>query len=301
MAQNDRDKRTPFERLVRLGWEALDTARREPLTLDKITQNARDAFETARKGLVEETSLKAFQFDLPTDNAATANIELELSVGEANLFALERSDTRLMAADLRYLGSLSFGVSGDVQRHAFLRQSTPITVGWVNPVNWTTRPNWEVGLSQRVPLDLRVQGGVGDADLNLSQLPLQSLRVDGNIGPINITLPPSNAPYPVNIRGGAGPIALNIPQGANANVSVRGGVGGLVVNIDSGAAAQLNIAGGVGKTVMTPGFNRMEATAPVLPNTGTWETSNFHSSNRRTVINLADGMVGNVSVRVLEA
>ncbi len=300
MNSNDNDHRTPLERLIRIGWDALDNVRRDPLTLEKVTQNARDALETARKGLLDETSLKHFAFEAPLDNAATASVDLALSVGEAYIYALDRTDTRLLATDLRYLGALSFGVTGDVQRQAYLRQATPLTVGWANPVNWTNRPSWDVGLSQRIPLELRVQAGVGDADLNLSQLHLQSLRVEGNIGRVNLTLAPAASPYTANIRGGAGPIALNIPGGANARVNLRGGVGGIVVNIAKDGAAQINVAGGVGQTTMEPGFYKMEATAPVLPNTGIWETANYHTTDQRVLVNVADGMVGNIVVRVLQ-
>lgn len=301
MSQNDRDNRTPIERLIRIGWDALDAARREPLTLDKVTQNARDIIETARKGIFDETALKNFHFVAPIDNAAAADVELELSVGESYVYALAAGDNRLLAADLNYLGSLAFGVTGDAQRHAFLRQSTPLTVGWANPVNWTNRPTWHIGLTRALPLDLRVQGGVGDADVNLTGLRLQAVRVEGNIGRMNVTLAAGRSPYSVNIRGGAGPLALNIPDGANADVNVRGGVGGLLLNIAAHAAVQVNVDGGVGRTEMRPGFRRMEATAPGLPNTGLWETVGYHDQARRVRVNVAEGMVGNLSVRVLAA
>ncbi len=299
MSQNDRDNRTPIERLIRIGWDALDAARREPLTLDKVTQNARDMLETARKGIFDETALKNFNLIAPIDNAAAADIELELSVGESYVYALDPGDTRLIAADLNYLGALSFGVSGDAQRHAFLRQSTPLTVGWANPVNWTNRPTWDVGLTRTIPMDLRVQGGVGDADVNLTGLLLQAVRVEGNIGRMNITLATARSAYNVNVRGAAGPIALNIPNGANADVNVRGGVGGLLFNMAADAAVQINVNGGVGRTEMKPGFRRMEASAPGLPNTGVWETANYHEAARRVRVNVAEGMVGNLSVSVL--
>jgi hypothetical protein len=296
---DNKDNRTPLERLMRLGWEALDAARREPPTLDRLTQNARDAIETARKGIFDETSLKTFDFNAPLDNATTANVELEMSVGESRVYALEPDNPMLIAAHLKYLGALAFGVHGDVQRQAYLRQATQLTVGWVNPIHWATRPGWDVGLSSGVPLDLRVQAGVGDAELNLVGLQLQSLRVDGNIGAVAITLPSVGHSYPATIRGAAGAVALNVPDGAAGTVNVRGGVGGLAVTIGANAAVRVNVSGGLGRVVMEPGFNRLEAAVPVLPNTGVWETASYASATRRVEIDVADGLVGNISVRVL--
>lgn len=300
MTNNKKDDRTPMERLIRLGWDALDTARKtDPPSLDKIAQNARDALETARKGIFDETQLKMFRFAVPIDNAVTADIDLDLSVGYASVSQLSDRTNTLMDADLKYLGSLSFGVSGDVQRHAYLRQSTPLTMGWVNPIHWTTRPRWDVGLTPLIPLDLRVQGGVGDANLNLTGLQVQSLRVDGNIGPINLTLPADSATYAANLRGAAGPIAVNIPAGTASTINMRGGFGGIAVNIAPEAAVQINVEGGTGHLIMKPGFMRTEAAAPGLPNTGVWQTPDFDLARRRTIIHLSDGMVGSLTVRVL--
>lgn len=297
---NQSDNRTPIERLMRLGWDALDAARRnEPLSLEQMTQSARNAVENVRRGILDEKSLKTFQFTAPVDNAVTASVELELSVGESHIYPLDAPDNTLLDADLTYLGSLSFGVSGDAERMVYLRQSTPITIGWANPVHWTTRPRWKVGLSPRLPLDVRVQGGVGDADVNLSRLQLQSLRVEGNIGGMNITLPAGGAPFPTEIRGGAGAIALNVPQGAASTVNVRGGVGGFALAIEQGAAVQLKVQGGVGKTILTPGFSRSEASAPGLPTTGVWQTPDFDMAARQVTIQITDVVFGNISVRVM--
>ena len=301
MSNANRDNRTPLERLVRLGWDALDAARRDDRSpLEQVTQNARNAVESVRRGILDEPTLKQAQVSLPLDNANSASVELAFSVGESSVSALDAASAgTLMSADLMYLGSLSFGVSGDAQRMAYLRQSTAITIGWANPVHWTTRPRWQVALTPRVPLDLQVQGGVGDADVNLAGLQLQSLRVDGNIGRMNITLPAAGKSFITTIRGGAGGIALNVPAGAASTVQVRGGVGGFALNIAPGAAVRMRVQGGVGQTLLTPGFQRTEATAPGLPTTGIWQTPDFDLATQQVTVEVTDAVLGNLSARVL--
>lgn len=290
-----------MERLIRMGWDALDAARRnEPLSIEQMTQNTRNAIENVRRGIIDEKQLKTFNFAAPIDNAVAANVELELSVGESSVHHVQNVENMLIDADLTYLGSLSFGVSGDVERMVYLRQSTPLTIGWANPVHWTTRPRWDIALTEKLPLDLRVQGGVGDADLNLTQLQLQSLRIEGNIGRINVTLPAGGTHFSTEIRGAAGAIALNIPQGAASTVNVRGGVGGFALNIEAGAAVQMIVQGGVGKTLLTPGFYRSEAAAPGLPNTGVWQTSDFDLASRQVIVKVSDTVLGNISARVMQ-
>lgn len=301
MSSNPNDNRTPLERLMRLGWDALDAARRaEPMTLDKMAQNARDALETARKGIMDETALKSFTFQAPLDNATAASVELELSVGETAIAATATADSHLLIdADLRYLGALAFGVSGDTQRQVFLRQATPITVGWVNPIHWATRPRWDVALAPGIPLDLRVRGGVGDVDLNLTRLSLASLRVEGNIGPVNVTLPTRGDAFPVTLTSGAGPIAVNVPKGANAMVSLRGALGSFTVNIAPGAEVLVQRAGGVGQAELVPGFDRVEAAVPGLPTTARWATPGYDTAARRVLVSVSEATVGNIGVRVM--
>ena len=295
-----KDNRSPLERLVRLGWDALDATRRNDRSaLEQMTQNARSAMETVRRGILEEQTLKQFQFRLPLDNAVAANVELELSVGESTVQAIEGTPNTLLDADLAYLGSISFGVSGDVERSAFLRQSTPLTVGWANPVHWTTRPRWQIGLAGGLPTDLRVQAGVGDANLNLAGLQLRSLRVEGNIGRTNITLPAQAGTLQTTLRGGAGGIALNVPRGVDGTVRVQGGVGGFALNLEAGAAVRMQVQGGIGKTLLTPGFRRTEAIAPGLPTTGTWQTPDFDLAQHQLTVEVADTVLGNLSVRVM--
>ncbi|MEL7234376.1 MAG: hypothetical protein AAGK74_07760, partial [Chloroflexota bacterium] len=171
--------------------------------------------------------------------------------------------------------------------------------GWANPVHWTTRPHWDVGLAPSLPLDLRVQGGVGDVELNLTGMHLRSLRLEGNIGRMNVTLPSAGPAFETDVRGGAGPIALNIPERAATTVRVTGGVGGIALVIARGAAAQMTVAGGVGKTLLTPGFNRTEVSTPGLPNTGVWQTPDFDMHARQVRVQVADTVLGNLSAQVM--
>ena len=296
------DNRTPFERLVRLGWEALDAVRHaEPPSLEKVTQSTRSAFENVRRGLMDETQLKTFHFTAPIDNGTSANVELDLSVGEAGIYTLQDAPNTLLDAHLRYLGSVSFGVSGDLTRMVYLRQSAPLTLEWANPVHWATHPRWDIGLTPQIPLDLRVQGGVGDANVNLAGLQLQSLRVESNIGRMNVTLPAAEASFVADVRAGAGAVGLNIPVRATGTVNVRGGVGGFAVTIAAGAAVQISVAGGVGRTVMTPGFQRTEASAPGLSNTGIWQTPDFDLAERQVRIKFGDAVFGSLTAQVLDA
>ncbi|MFZ4814329.1 MAG: hypothetical protein ACOYL5_07330 [Phototrophicaceae bacterium] len=296
------DNPNPLDRLVRIGWDALDAARRgEPMTIDRLRRNAQDALENARRSIFEEEALKEFHLQFPLDHAVSADVDLELSVGESHIHALSAEDRGQLLADahLRYLGVLAFGVSGDIQRVMHIRQATPLTMGWANPVHWTTRPRWDVGLARRIPLSVRIQGGVGDANVNLDGLQVQSLRVEANIGGMNITLPADSPSFAGTLRGGAGVLALNVPQEASAAFAVRGGLGGIMVNIAAGAAVQVNVAGGTGQVEMMPGFSKIEAAAPGLPNTAVWQTPEFLGSARRVVINLSEGLFGNLAVRVL--
>ncbi|MGV2437563.1 MAG UNVERIFIED_CONTAM: hypothetical protein LVT10_23855 [Anaerolineae bacterium] len=74
-------------------------------------------------------------------------------MGTAQISALPPQSSQLMAAQLNYLGSLDFSVMGDAQAKSPVTPYHPLTLGWANPKHWATRPHWQIGLTQGIPLE----------------------------------------------------------------------------------------------------------------------------------------------------
>lgn len=86
-----------------------------------------------------------------------------------------------------------------------------------------TRLLWDLGLNPDVPLDLDVDLGVGETDLDLSGLELESLSLDFGVGDASVILP-AVGEYQATIDGGIGQIEVILPQGLEARVRVDNGI-----------------------------------------------------------------------------
>ncbi len=87
----------------------------------------------------------------------------------------------------------------------------------------------DLGLSSRVPLQLKIDGGVGNATLDLSELNAPTIDIDGGIGNTLLIAPKIGA-MKIKVSGGVGNLQITIPPGVAARIRVNTGIGG--TNID---------------------------------------------------------------------
>ncbi len=116
----------------------------------------------------------------------------------------------------------------------------------------------DLKITESVPVDLKVDTGVGSLNMDLSGIDLTSLKVDGGAGEVVIVLPDEGS-FEVDINAGVGRVELTVPGSQEARVELDGGLtsvnlserfqkvdddkwetrdysesSGLVINIDSG-------------------------------------------------------------------
>lgn len=192
------------------------------------------------------------------EGARRAEVTLDTGVTELHVTGA--------SADLLASGTLAanrgeeirqaFDVRGDTARltlEARSRSVIPLDVG--------RGARWELQLTDRVPLTLRVDAGVGRTDLDLRGVRLESLDVNAGVGDVTVTLPATGA-YDVEIDGGVGEVVVRLPRALEARVSIDEGVG--EVSVPAGftragdthtsagyatatARADIDIDGGVGR------------------------------------------------------
>jgi hypothetical protein len=169
------------------------------------------------------------------EGARRAEVTLDTGVTDLRVAAT--------ASDLLASGSLttgrgeqirqSFDVRGDTARLTLAarnRSAFPISVG--------RGGRWDLRLTDRVPLALRIDAGVGRTDLDLRGLRLESLDVNAGVGDVTVTLPSAGA-YAVEIDGGVGEVLVRLPRAVEARVTIDEGIGG--VNLPAGFARDGNV------------------------------------------------------------
>lgn len=122
----------------------------------------------------------------------------------------------------------------------------------------TNGGNWDLNLTERVPIDLEIDAGVGSSQLDLRNVRLAGFELDAGVGSVEATLPGGN--YTGSIDGGVGTITVRLPRGAPARIEVDTGLGGVSTSGDfqrsgdayttanyDGTGVRLAISAGVGQ------------------------------------------------------
>jgi hypothetical protein len=93
------------------------------------------------------------------------------------------------------------------------------------PTGWIGQRLWDLQLSPRVPLRLRTDLGLGEMDLDLSELRLEELDVELGLGQAVVTLPQEGR-FDARIDGAIGQTVVVIPDGLAVRVRLDTGITG---------------------------------------------------------------------------
>ena len=245
------------------------------------------------------STAKSGHFSAPLDDAKSADVDLNLSVGQATVSALSSSD-RLIDADLTYVGDIDFDVTGDLEKSVRLRQRADTTLQWFNPGNWFNGDeyHWQIGLSPAVPMDLRVQGGVGRSQLDLRRLDLTAFRLQGGVGETTLHLPEAEIAYPARISGGMGEVRVTLPPATSMSMDIQGGVGEITLETPPATALRVTSRGGIGDVKVPSRLRKISGGEGdfELSKSGTWETDDYAQAEHRIEINYKGG-VGELKIR----
>jgi hypothetical protein len=94
-----------------------------------------------------------------------------------------------------------------------------------------TKNRWDLRFNEKVPVDLRVQLGAGEARLDIGSLSLRSVELEMGAGTLRMDLrgTPSKD-YSVRVRGGVGEATIYLPKDIGVSATVSGGLGEISVS-----------------------------------------------------------------------
>lgn len=88
--------------------------------------------------------------------------------------------------------------------------------------------SWEIYLNEQIPLDLIMDMGAGEGDLNLEDIDLRSLEVDMGVGDLSVDLSGNyQNDVDVYINGGVGATTLYLPRDIGVRVQADKGIGSI--------------------------------------------------------------------------
>jgi len=98
----------------------------------------------------------------------------------------------------------------------------------MGPVFGRVRNNWSVELSQKTPMELRLDLGVGKAVIDLGGVPVTKLDIQVGVGGIDLDLSRArNESLTVQIEGGIGRAEILLPEDIGVRVRIEGGLGSI--------------------------------------------------------------------------
>ena len=159
------------------------------------------------------------------------------------------------------------------------------------------RLRWDVGLTPKIPLKLRIDSGVGSARLDLADLQIASLDLTMDVGDVTLFLPATEATYEVALSGGVGKLEMHLEDGASVSLDIRGDVGNMLLDIPEDSEVHLEAETDVGNIRVPARFDLIREDADrVVGVKGVWETPGFDDAEQVITI-VFDGAVGNLTIR----
>ena len=232
------------------------------------------------------------RFSEALGQANSARIDLNFSVGPAFIDALVNSKD-LFQAEIRHFGEAEFSSSG-TSRKTILLDTTERRLQ-VGRLDFFAEPDlrWEIGITPEIPIELVINGSVGEADLDLSKLDLTGLDLSVNVGKVMIYLPATSEGYDAKITGSVGETYIEIVEDADIRLDIEGGVGEVTINVPEDAAVRLDASVGVGRIRVPIGFRQISGgDNNLVGEDGVWESAGYESADRRIVITFNGGVGG---------
>ena len=259
------------------------------------------------------SSVTTERFSEPLGSAETARITLDLASAQTRVFSI--SDDNPIDAELTHTGTIEFNASGDEHKEVQLDHTDRARC--INLSFFSRRTQGNIGLSRDVPLDLRIDSGSVQATLDLEDLNVSALELDGGSGRTTLNLPAgeTGTRYEVDINGGSGKTEIEVADDAAINMVIDGGSGALTVNLGRDVAADVELSGGSGGTRInfpSGAAVRLEADGDGSGSLnaggglervsgqgdrGGWETPGFGNAEQRIVITIRDVGSGSITVR----
>ncbi len=88
------------------------------------------------------------------------------------------------------------------------------------------RNDWDIRLTEGLPIDLDVRLGAGESRLEMKGVDLASLEVNMGVGELNLDLSgPRTRDLKVRIHGGVGSARITLPRDVGIRIEVDGGIG----------------------------------------------------------------------------
>jgi hypothetical protein len=171
-------------------------------------------------------SIRVDEVTIPLEGAEQARLHIEHGLGRMTVGGGAAEGTLLSGS---FGGGLDYQANRDGALLDTRLKRAEGDFPW--PGRWgSSSLNWDFALNRHIPLTLKIDGGMGEADLDLADTHVTDLTYSAGVGMIQIRLPARAGQTRVKVAGGVGTITLRIPEGVAARIKAEAGIGTVSVN-----------------------------------------------------------------------
>ena len=160
-----------------------------------------------------------------------AEVQLRFGVGELRLASLPASSPLLIAGDLA-AGSGREAPMWEVERRRDSELAQIEIVSGSGTFDFNSEDNaerWDLQLSPEIPIELEVQAGASQIELDLTKLRVPALQVELGAAQLHLRLP-AQGHTAATVEAGAADITIDIPADTPARIRTRGGLAQFAVD-----------------------------------------------------------------------
>ena len=224
-------------------------------------------------------------------SADVADVEIDFNGAGGDLFALS-DDSNLVEADISYINELEVDWREGDRDRASLQIDTDdrngSVLGAATGLLFGPEHRWQIGLSPDIAYVMELDLASGQTQLDLSELQLDSLAVDGGSGRASLTLPDGD--YTVTYDLGSGVTTVQLGTGGMQEILLDGGSGQLILIVPAGTPVRIEVEEGSGGLSLDDRFTRVGENG----DNAIWETEGFDPNTPHASIYLD---IGSGSVR----
>lgn len=147
------------------------------------------------------------------------------------------------------------------------------------------RLSWNLSLTDKIPLNLDIALGVGESDLDLSDLEVTEISLNIGVGQTQIELPEGE--YQAYVEGGIGQTTVTLPDEGQIKLNVDGGIGEIIIYISKDMAAKIYINRGISSLTIPSGY---------IQNEDVYTSPNYDEGDDYLELYIDQG-IGNISIR----
>ncbi len=179
-------------------------------------------------------SITSESISVKSEGAQSARLNLTVAAGDLTLTGGAPSGLLLSG------GSQGTVAEASEQRVSVIRSGGRSTMDVRLNTDWnfqfpprrgsSSSPRWILRHAEGIPTDIRIETGASDLALDLRELNVQRLNVDGGAADIDVVLPANAGRTTAEFSIGAADLDITVPDGVAAQIDFDGGISSL--NID---------------------------------------------------------------------